>query len=203
MDWGKLSVITRASVNITSFWITNNVFFSIETFMTQNLNPHLTWDSSLLKINITFKCSKIYKEPTIVTSLKKKNLLFPVVGVEGGGVLESIPLPYYISFTPHLKLVTFGRISFPQSQFSHFQFMYLPYKASKKVILKWIDSFDGEFSHFKNTTYQNLLPHKILEMQPPLQSIQSWKCGPTQRHISTSLLIENTFPQALTIDELR
>ena len=81
--------------------------------------------------------------------------------------------------------------------------MYLPYKASKKVILKWIDSFDGEFSHFKNTTYQNLLPHKILEMQPPLQSIQSWKCGPTQRHISTSLLIENTFPQALTIDELR
>ena len=134
---------------------------------------------------------------------KKKNLLFPVVGVEGGGVLESIPLPYYISFTPHLKLVTFGRISFPQSQFSHFQFMYLPYKAFKKVILKWIDSFDGEFSHFKNTTYQNLLPHKILEMQPPLQSIQSWKCGPTQRHISTSLLIENTFPQALTIDELR
>ena len=81
--------------------------------------------------------------------------------------------------------------------------MYLPYKAFKKVILKWIDSFDGEFSHFKNTTYQNLLPHKILEMQPPLQSIQSWKCGSTQRHISTSLLIENTFPQALTIDELR
>ena len=106
---------------------------------------------------------------------KKKNLLFPVVGVEGGGVLESIPLPYYISFTPHLKLVTFGRISFRRSQFSHFQFMYLPYKASKKVILKWIDSFDGEFSHFKNTTYQNLLPHKILEMQPLLQSIQSWK----------------------------
>ena len=104
--------------------------------MTQNLNPHLTWDSSLLKINITFKCSKIYKEPTIVTSLKKKNLLFPVVGVEGGGVLESIPLPYYISFTPHLKLVTFGRISFRRSQFSHFQFMYLPYKAFKKVILK-------------------------------------------------------------------
>lgn len=81
--------------------------------------------------------------------------------------------------------------------------MYLPYKDFKKVILKWIDSFDGEFSHFKILTYQNLLPHKIPEMQPPLQSIQSWKCGPTQWHISTSLLIENTFPQALTIDELR
>ena len=81
--------------------------------------------------------------------------------------------------------------------------MYLPYKAFKKVILKWMDSFDGEFSDFKIPTYQNLLPHKIPEMQPPLQSIQSWKCGPTQRHISTSLLIENTFPQALTIDELR
>ena len=142
--------------------------------MTQNLNPHLTWDSSFLKINITFKCSKIYKEPTIVTSLKKKEP-FIYWGWGGGGVLESIPLPYYISFTPHLKLVTFGRISFRRSQFSHFQFMYLPYKAFKKVILKWIDSFDGEFSHFKNTTYQNLLPHKILEMQPPLQSIQSWK----------------------------
>ena len=81
--------------------------------------------------------------------------------------------------------------------------MYLPYKAFKKVILKWIDSFDGEFSHFKILTYQNLLPHKIPEMQPTLQSIQSWKCGPTQWHIFTSLLIENTFPQALTIDELR
>ena len=45
---------------------------------------------------------------------------------------------------------------------------------------------------------------------------KSWKCNLhysqssreniydlTQRHISTSLLIENTFPQALTIDELR
>ena len=49
--------------------------------MTQNLNPHLTWDSSFLKINITFKCSKIYKEPTIVTSLKKE----PFIPGGGGG----------------------------------------------------------------------------------------------------------------------
>ena len=69
---------------------------------------------------------------------KKKEPFIPGGGGEGGGggVIESIPLPYYISFTPHLKLVTFERISFPRSQFSHFQFMYLPYKASKKVILK-------------------------------------------------------------------
>ena len=81
--------------------------------------------------------------------------------------------------------------------------MYLPYKAFKKVILKWMDSFDGEFSDFKIPTYQNLLPHKIPEKQSPLQPIQSWKWNPTQWHISTSLIIENTFPQALTTDELR
>ena len=47
--------------------------------------------------------------------------------------------------------------------------MYLPYKAFKKVILKWMDSFDGKFSDFKIPTYQNLLPHKIPEKQSPLQ----------------------------------
>ena len=59
--WIEVNVITHASVNITPFWITNNIFFFIEIFLAQNLNPQLTWDTGLLKKHITFKCSKIYR----------------------------------------------------------------------------------------------------------------------------------------------